>query len=76
MKELMTSAEAAELIGVNVKTIRRWLGDGKLSGANIPGAGWRITPADIDAFLAAHRPHKPPMMLVEPPQEYHQEQTP
>ena len=55
VKELMTAQEAADVLSVSVKTIRKWLLEGTLTGANTP-AGWRIEPADIRAFLERYRP--------------------
>lgn len=55
MKEVMDTADVAELLSVNVKTVRRWLNDGKLPGANIPGVGYRVTAKDVETFLNNHR---------------------
>lgn len=60
----MNVHEVAIEIGVHVETVRRWLTKGELTGSNTP-AGWRVTPADIEAWLAKHRretkeqPHDP-----------------
>ncbi|MFZ1828594.1 MAG: helix-turn-helix domain-containing protein [Candidatus Competibacteraceae bacterium] len=54
MKEVMTAVDAAEVLAVTPKTIRRWLQLGTLSGANTP-AGWRVTSEDIQQFLKQHR---------------------
>lgn len=54
MKDLMNVHEAANVIGVHVETVRKWLTNGDLTGSNTP-AGWRITPADIEAWLAKYR---------------------
>lgn len=54
MKDIMNTDEVAEVIGVHVATVRRWLNSGELPGANTP-AGWRITKADIEAWLAKYR---------------------
>ncbi|MFO1371448.1 MAG: helix-turn-helix domain-containing protein [Candidatus Competibacteraceae bacterium] len=54
MKELMNVHEAADVIGVHVETVRKWLAKGDLTGSLTP-AGWRITPDDIDAWLAKYR---------------------
>ena len=54
MKEIMTTEETAEVIGVHIATVRRWLNSGELSGSNTP-AGWRLTPADLETWLAKYR---------------------
>lgn len=54
MKEIMTAVEAAEVLAVTPKTIRRWLQQGILTGANTP-AGWRVTADDVTQFLKQHR---------------------
>ena len=54
MKDLMNVHEAAQVVGVHVETIRKWLAKGEITGSLTP-AGWRLTPADIEAWLAKHR---------------------
>ena len=54
MKAIMNVHEVAIEIGVHVETVRRWLTKGELTGSNTP-AGWRVTPADIEAWMAKHR---------------------
>ncbi len=49
-----TVDEVADLLKVHPQTIRRWLRRGELTGADTP-AGWRITTADLDAWLNKHR---------------------
>jgi excisionase family DNA binding protein len=48
--ETYTPEQAAKILQVNVQTVRKWLRTGDLTGANTT-AGWRLTPADLDAFL-------------------------
>lgn len=55
MKEVMTTLDVAELLDVTPVTVRRWLVSGELTGAKIPGAGWRLTPDDLKAWLDKHR---------------------
>ena len=57
MKDLMNVHEAAQVVGVHVETIRKWLAKGEITGSLTP-AGWRLTPADIDAWLNKHRKPK------------------
>lgn len=54
MKQIMTVDEAAELLAVHPQTIRKWLRSGELTGSDTP-AGWRMTPADIEKWMAKHR---------------------
>jgi excisionase family DNA binding protein len=55
MKEIMDTEDVAELLKVKPLTVRRWLASGVMTGAKIPGAGWRLTPSDIEAWLNKHR---------------------
>ncbi len=50
MKEIMTTEEAAEVLGVHIATVRRWLNSGELPGYNTP-AGWRITRENVQSWL-------------------------
>ena len=50
----MTPEEVAEILKVKPETIRRWLRRGELSGSCTP-AGWRLTPADLETWLAKYR---------------------
>jgi excisionase family DNA binding protein len=55
--EIYTPEQAAKILQVNVQTLRKWLRKGELTGANT-SAGWRLTPADIEAFLERQRERK------------------
>lgn len=57
--ETYTPEQAAKILQVNVQTVRKWLRTGDLTGANTT-AGWRLTPADLDAFLNKNRQPRPP----------------
>ena len=52
----LSIAEAAELLRVSTRTVRRWIGEGLLVAHRIHGLV-RISEADFQAFLAAHRDH-------------------
>ena len=52
--DIMTPEEVAKVLKVTPETIRKWLRKGELTGADTP-AGWRVTPADIERWLAKHR---------------------
>lgn len=45
----LTPPEVAELLKLDVETVRRYLREGILVGAKI-GDNWRIRRSDIDAF--------------------------
>lgn len=55
--EILTPEEVAKILKVTPETIRKWLRKGELTGADTP-AGWRLTPADLEAWLEKHRPPK------------------
>jgi len=52
--ETLTVEQAAKILQVTPETIRRWLRTGKLTGADTP-AGWRMTPDDLQSWMARHR---------------------
>ena len=47
-----TKKETAEILGVNPKTVERYLLSGKLKGARM-GKAWKISDDDIQAFYDA-----------------------
>jgi excisionase family DNA binding protein len=49
-ERLLTIPEAAELLRVSSKTIRRWIDGGDLTAAKL-GVQWRIRPRDLDRFV-------------------------
>ena len=62
--ETYTPEQAAKILQVNVQTLRRWLRRGELTGADTP-AGWRLTPADLEAWLNRHRKVRQPEPVVD-----------
>lgn len=48
---LVTTGEAAEILGVSAKTVRRWIGDGRFPGAEKTsgngGGEWRIPVQEV-----------------------------
>jgi excisionase family DNA binding protein len=56
-RKLMTVQAVADYLGVHPETIRRWIRDGRLTAIDLgaDSAGWRIDPADLEAFVAARR---------------------
>ncbi len=64
-----TIEEAATQIGVSTKTVRRYLRDGKLTGAQHPGRygpQWRIDPQSL-ATLDAYGQHHGQQIEIIPP---------
>jgi excisionase family DNA binding protein len=57
---LYTADEVAELLNLHVKTIRRYLRDGRLKARRI-GKEYRITRADLDAFAGEIRVAEKPV---------------
>lgn len=54
------TGEIAELLGVNVDTVRDWIAAGKLAAIR-PAKHWRVTQTALDAFLYGDRTRKPPV---------------
>ena len=56
-RKLLTVFDVADRLQVHPETIRRWIRDGRLTAIDLgaDSAGWRIDPADLDAFIAARR---------------------
>jgi excisionase family DNA binding protein len=54
--KLFTIGEIAECVGVCDRTVRRWIGKELLIAHDFNGLV-RISEADFQAFLAAHRDH-------------------
>jgi len=52
--KLFTVEEVAQIMRVELQTVRTWLRTRRLHGSKTP-AGWRMTQADIDEFLEAGR---------------------
>jgi excisionase family DNA binding protein len=51
MENFLTPAEAADVLRVCVRTVYLALRSGKLKGTKPFGGNWRISPADIRAFV-------------------------
>jgi excisionase family DNA binding protein len=48
--EILTSTQAAELLGVHPTTVGRWIRNGRLAAENTPGGHHRIRRADAEAL--------------------------
>lgn len=53
--QLMTLKQAAEQLQVNLRTIQRYISDGKLKVIRITRKNTRIAPRDWEQFLRAGR---------------------
>lgn len=49
-EELYTPQQTADKLQVSLKSIRKWLAEGKLTGVKV-GRLWRIRESDIQQFL-------------------------
>jgi len=38
-------------LGMDERTVRRWLGSGRLKGYRPDGEGWRLDPAHLAAYI-------------------------
>jgi len=50
MDKLLKPEQAAELMAVSVRTVKKWLREGKLKGLKVGGM-WRITEPDVRRFI-------------------------
>ena len=48
--KLLTPVQIADTLQLTESTITRWLRNGRLRGFKV-GRDWRVSPADLDAFL-------------------------
>lgn len=51
---MLTIEEAADLVAVSARTVRRWIEAGELVGHRF-GRRWRISRSDLSDFLNRHR---------------------
>jgi excisionase family DNA binding protein len=50
-RDLITTGQAAERLGVSPQTIRRWADDGSLPSVRTPGGQRRFSPVTVAALL-------------------------
>lgn len=61
----LTASAVADLLAIRQSKVLRWIKTGELHAADVserPGTGrarWRISRADLDAFLASRQPTQP-----------------
>jgi excisionase family DNA binding protein len=48
--KVYTTAQAAEILQINIQTLRKWIREGKLPASKL-GSDYRITGEDIKVFL-------------------------
>ena len=48
--DLLTPPQAAELLGVNPRTVNRWVEDGRIPFVALPSGRKRIRRSDVDAI--------------------------
>lgn len=51
----LTTADVAELFGVDVKTVARWANEGRLPHFRTPGGHARFWRRDLEPFIATNR---------------------
>ena len=51
VEETVTPQDAANLLGINIRTMREWIRDGQINAIKLPGNRWRIARTAIDASL-------------------------
>ncbi len=54
-QRLLTTAQAADRLQVEARSVARWLRRGRLRGYKF-GAQWRIAPGDLERFLESREP--------------------
>jgi excisionase family DNA binding protein len=50
-EDLLTVPEVAKILHVHVRTVHRWIEEGKLKAVRMPSGRYRIRAADADALL-------------------------
>lgn len=45
------TSQAAEILQINIQTLRKWIREGKISASKIGPKDYRLTGEDIKAFL-------------------------
>jgi excisionase family DNA binding protein len=50
----VTTGEAANMLGVGLNTIKRWIASGDLRGIRTPGGHWRIPELELQNFMQTH----------------------
>lgn len=56
--QIYTTAQAAEVLQINIQTLRKWIREGKLPASRLGTQEYRITGEDIKSFLDATKTTK------------------
>jgi molybdopterin-binding protein len=64
---LLTARAAARRMGVGYSTLKQWIYQGKIRTTQTAGGHHRLSEAEIDRFLARHRPMDHPKRQSEGP---------
>lgn len=51
MPDILSPAEAAELVGVHEDTLKRWAKQGRIPAIRTPSGWWRFRRSDIEALM-------------------------
>ena len=51
---MLTTAQAAEILDMDLRYVRRLVASGKIKATKITPRLWLIDPRDLDAYRAAH----------------------
>jgi excisionase family DNA binding protein len=62
----VTTGKAADMLGVGLNTIKRWIASGDLRGIRTPGGHWRIPDLELQSFMHAHGMSPPARDKQEP----------
>jgi excisionase family DNA binding protein len=54
----LSTAEAAQLLGVHPKTIKRWAAEGAVPAWQTPGGWWKFSRAELLAWREARKPEQ------------------
>lgn len=55
MSKAFTTGQAARMCGVSIRTLKRWLERGEMTGYRLPGSGeWRIPRQELVSFMVRH----------------------
>ena len=60
MKEVLTTAEVAELFRVGQRTVYRWIDSGRLAAFQTPGGHWRVRGDSVASLFRSMTRQEPP----------------
>lgn len=65
MKDLLTSTEVADLLGVGASSVKRWSDSGRLTCVRTPGGHRRFLRQEVEHLLSPGRGRSAPMRAIE-----------